>query len=623
MSRVQKIVAAVLVVLLLAAGYGLWATNDAGGAPVSRNSAIVVVGQDQNGVPVIDQHTLLIAQRLARYANTPDEQALAKQAVEIADRELDLAFAAALHHLESHPPPLNPQALQIQQRLSDVQKRLATDSASLKELNDQLAKVNDAAKPALQDRIDLAQSQVALEQDEVAAANEDLLQAGGNVHQRITQMQQDHEAAERAAASLPAPPPASGALSTLKGMVGEVREWSGLRKKQHWLNWARQHVTASADQLTAERQKIAAELTASKARVPEFSARAPAARSSAPAAAPAPPAAAAGSVAAPPAGSAASPTTLLELTKQIASEQHRLMLRDQRISARLRLADVYDKWDALIATQARAVLHQILVGATIVLAALLVLLCVDRWLERLLARAHIDRRQLGTLRSVIGVALQLIGILLILLVLIGVPGQIGTMLGIIGAGLTVALKDFIVAFIGWFVLMGRNGMRVGDWVEIKGVSGEVVELNMFHTVLLETGNWTDAGHPTGRRVTFTNSFAIEGHYFNFSTTGQWLWDELTIVVPYGRDPHAVADAILKEVTEATADDARQAEEEWRRASRGQRGSNLAVKPGIAIRPDSGGVGAQIVVRYVTRASERFALRARLYQSAVQLLTQHS
>jgi len=230
---------------------------------------------------------------------------------------------------------------------------------------------------------------------------------------------------------------------------------------------------------------------------------------------------------------------------------------------------------------------------------------------------------MATLRSVIGVALQLIGIVLILLVLVGMPGQIGTMLGIVGAGLTVALKDFIVAFIGWFVLMGRNGMRVGDWVEIKGVSGEVVELNMFHTVLLETGNWTDAGHPTGRRVTFTNSFAIEGHYFNFSTSGQWLWDELTVVVPYGRDPHAVADAILKEVTEATAKDSRQAQEEWRRASRGQRGGDISVQPGIAIRPDSGGVGAQIVVRYVTRASERYSLRARLYQSAVQLLAQRA
>ena len=207
--------------------------------------------------------------------------------------------------------------------------------------------------------------------------------------------------------------------------------------------------------------------------------------------------------------------------------------------------------------------------------------------------------------------------LLILFMLIGLPGQLGTMLGLAGAGLTVALKDFIIAFIGWFALMGKNGIRIGDWVEINGVSGEVVELSVFHTVLHETGNWTDAGHPTGRRVTFTNSFAIEGHYFNFSTTGQWLWDELTVVVPSGHDPQAIANALQKEVTEATAENARAAEQEWQAASRGTRGTTLSAKPGIAVRPAVGGV--EIAVRYVARASDRYFLRARLYQSAVKLL----
>jgi len=218
----------------------------------------------------------------------------------------------------------------------------------------------------------------------------------------------------------------------------------------------------------------------------------------------------------------------------------------------------------------------------------------------------------------VGVSCQLVGVVLILLVLIGLPGQIGTMIGLAGAGLTVALKDFIIGFLGWFVLMGKNGIRVGDWVEINGVSGEVVELGMLHTVLLETGNWTDAGHPTGRRVTFTNSFAIEGHYFNFSTTGQWLWDELSVTVPYDRDAYAVAEAIQKEVTAATADATRQAEAEWQRAARGRK-PGFTAQPGIAVRPASGGGGLEIAVRYVTRASERYALRQRLYQSAVQLL----
>jgi len=314
---------------------------------------------------------------------------------------------------------------------------------------------------------------------------------------------------------------------------------------------------------------------------------------------------------------AANSGSLLGVTRQIAADQHRLTLRDQRITARRRLADIYAQWDGLVGAEQRGVLHRCLQSAAIVLAALLLLLYADRWLERLLGRARIDRRQLATLRSVVGVALQIVAVAVILLMLVGVPGQLGAILGLVGAGLTVALKDFIVAFLGWFVLMGRNGMRLGDWVEINGVSGEVVELNMFHTVLLETGNWTDAGHPTGRRVTFTNSFAISGHYFNFSTSGQWLWDELSLLVPYDRDPHAVAEAIQKEVTAATAKDASQAEEEWRRASRGQRAVGFTAQPAIAVRPAAGGV--EIAVRYVTRASDRLALRGRLYQSAVQLL----
>ena len=79
-----------------------------------------------------------------------------------------------------------------------------------------------------------------------------------------------------------------------------------------------------------------------------------------------------------------------------------------------------------------------------------------------------------------------------LFIIFGMPTQTTTVLGLAGAGLTVAMKDFIVAFFGWFVLMGRNGIHVGDWVEINGVAGEVLEIGLLKTILLETGNWTDA-----------------------------------------------------------------------------------------------------------------------------------
>ncbi len=115
--------------------------------------------------------------------------------------------------------------------------------------------------------------------------------------------------------------------------------------------------------------------------------------------------------------------------------------------------------------------------------------------------------------------------------------------------------------------MGKNGIRVGDWVEINGVSGEVIEIGLLKTVLLELGNWTDTGHPTGRQVAFSNSFAMEGHYFNFSTAGQWLWDELEVTLPAAGDPYLLAEEIRKLVEHETEADSAQAAQDWERVTR--------------------------------------------------------
>jgi small-conductance mechanosensitive channel len=617
MSALQKIAAAVLLTMLAAVLYGAWATYQPPPLELSRQGATTGQGKTPSAVDptlAIDERTLLIAQRLGALATTPEELPHAQAAAQLADHELDLAFAAALRQLETRPPILSLEAQKIAARLQKSQKQLDSDQAQVAQLTAALAQAADSQKSALQDQLDLAKSQLELDQDEVEEGNQDLLQAGGNVHQRIQKMMQDHTAAQQRRTAIA--PAGADPLASLHGLAQRLREWLALRKKQRWLEYAAARATSSAAQLSAERQKQAAQLETSKDSVPELARHSKRAKAETDA----PVAAAANAT---PVASAATidNTALLTTTRQIAADQKLLTSLDQRISDRRQLAEVYGKWNDVVATQASTVLHAGLLSVAAVIGILLMLVFIDRWLESLLGRTKLDRRQLETLRSVVRVALQILSVIVILLVLIGLPGQLGTMLGIVGAGLTVALKDFIVAFIGWLVLMGKNGIRLGDWVEINGVSGEVVELGMFHTVLLETGNWTDAGHPTGRRVTFTNSFAIQGHYFNFSTSGQWLWDEVLVLVPYQRDPHPIADTIYKEVLEATAESSKQAEHEWQATVSGRRGATISAAPGISIRPAVGGV--EVAVRYVTRASERFGVRARLYKSAVEILGQNA
>jgi small-conductance mechanosensitive channel len=208
-------------------------------------------------------------------------------------------------------------------------------------------------------------------------------------------------------------------------------------------------------------------------------------------------------------------------------------------------------------------------------------------------------------------------VLFIVLIVFGPPNQLSTIIGLATAGLTVALKDFIVAFLGWFALMGRNGIHIGDWVEIEGVGGEVVEIGLLKTVLLEVGSSGGTGHPTGRRVSFVNNFAIEGHYFNFSTAGQWLWDELQISLPGASDPYQVAERINEIVARITEPDASEAEKDWERVTRQYGTRPFSAKPVAELRPAASGL--DLVVRYITRAPQRQEVKSRLFKEIVDLL----
>jgi small-conductance mechanosensitive channel len=302
------------------------------------------------------------------------------------------------------------------------------------------------------------------------------------------------------------------------------------------------------------------------------------------------------------------------------SERHKnLADLNKRIQDHRDLADVYANWLTVVESRQQSHTRDFIRSALLILLVVLGVYLAELATDRFFADFIPDRRRVRTLRVIVRFAVQAVGALLILLVVLGVPNQTPTILGLAGAGLTVAMKDFIVAFFGWFALLGRNGMRVGDWVEIQGVVGEVAEIGLMRTVLLETGNWNDAGHPTGRKVAFVNSFAIEGHYFNFSTAGQWLWDELEILVPSTENPYPILDAIQKLVTTATADNARLAEEEWKRATHRELIQSVSAAPAINLRPTSAGV--EVHVRYITRANERYAIRTKLYQDIVDLLHQ--
>jgi small-conductance mechanosensitive channel len=528
---------------------------------------------------LIDERPFRIAQRLSSLAETRDERDLAREAVRLADHSVDVAFTVAVLEAAEHPPKPTPQTRGIQARIDSLGRLVTEDSVRVARLTGAPGKAAAAADQAETDR-DLVSAQLDLHRGELEDAREDLIRAGGDPKGRIRQMVADHDSAEHAAAGTakPAQPDDSAGAGTRRsGLVGRIERWQALKTKQAVLDRARDQTTAGIPALTAQRQEFVQHM--SEVHVD-------------------------------------SAATLLTKTRHLSTDQKVLAGLTQRIEDQVSLLDVYSRWSTLVADQRQAALHSVLLDCVWLLLILLAAVGIGAWLDRIFARFAPERHRLQTLRMVTRFGIRGLAVVAAALILLGPPSQLATIIGLAGAGLTVALKDFIVGFFGWFALMGRNGIRVGDWVEINGVSGVVVEITPFHTVLLETGNWTDAGHPTGRQVTFNNTFAIEGHYFNFSTSGQWLWDEVEFELPTA-SASAMIESIRTQVTTETAENARQAELEWGRVSGGRGVSGFTAEPSIDVRPGPG--GTHVLVRYITRAQDRYKFRTRLNQVVVDLL----
>jgi small-conductance mechanosensitive channel len=307
----------------------------------------------------------------------------------------------------------------------------------------------------------------------------------------------------------------------------------------------------------------------------------------------------------------------IERLRQIGAQQNIQSILDDRLGAQQQLVALYRRWGEQVEIQRRIVVHLILQSLAWI-AAISIMVILAGWALQLgLEKVVRDPRQKQTLKTVLNLGMQLVGLLLILLTIFGVPRQTPTILGLATAGLTVVFQDFILAFCGWFVLMGPNGVRVRDWVEIDGVGGEVVQLGLFRTWLLETGNWTASGHPTGRRVSFLNGYAIRGKYFNFSTVGQWMWDEIKVSVPPGTDIHALLKGIYEATVKTTEADAKMAEMEWKRVTHEEGSPQFSAMPSVNLRP--GGAGVDIVIRYITRAGVRLETRNHLFAMIVELM----
>jgi small-conductance mechanosensitive channel len=543
-----------------------------------------------SGVPIrhgiVDQRPWQTAQTLAELAVSAEERELAREAERLADHEVDQAFAQSLRQASAEPRELKGEALALQKRVAELQVTVKEDQARVSALTAK-AGPNGSADMQAADDLELAKAQLNLDQSELSDSLEDLARDSGDQRGKIQQELTAREAemkkydAQVASGDGETAVVSSGEYTTL---ASQIAAWWAQRSRAQLIKQAEGLARADVAALTEDHARLEAEAKALESS--DAGAKKP------------------------------GPGRVKEL-ERMATQRYVLSVVNDRLGAQQQLVALYGKWGDQVELQHKMVIHLMLQSLGWIAGIVVLMLLVGWGLQVMLERMSRDIRQKRTMRTILNLATQVVGLVLILLVIFGMPRQMPTILGLATAGLTVVFQDFILAFCGWFVLMGRNGIRVGDWVEIDGTGGEVVEIGLFRTWLLETGNWTANGHPTGRRVSFLNGFAIRGKYFNFSTAGQWMWDEIKVNIPPGAESAALIQKIREAAVKATEDDATMAEAEWKRVTHEEGTPQFSPKPSVDVRP--AGNGVDIVVRYVTRAGVRLETRNRLFSAVVDLM----
>ncbi|MGC9347782.1 MAG: mechanosensitive ion channel family protein [Anaerolineae bacterium] len=190
-----------------------------------------------------------------------------------------------------------------------------------------------------------------------------------------------------------------------------------------------------------------------------------------------------------------------------------------------------------------------LIGSLIVI---LLTLIVNRIVRDALRKRFREADQATTLRMLIRNAVLVGASIVILMIWLGTGSSFTVAMGILGAGIAFASQEVIGSFSGFISIVGSSMYRIGDRVSIGEVTGDVVDISLLRTSLLEVGEWVKADQPTGRIVTIANRAVFSDPVFNYTKIWPYIWDEITIPITYNSDWRRALEIMLEHGEEYTA-----------------------------------------------------------------------
>jgi small-conductance mechanosensitive channel len=189
-------------------------------------------------------------------------------------------------------------------------------------------------------------------------------------------------------------------------------------------------------------------------------------------------------------------------------------------------------------------------------------------------------------------------------------GGLTVALGVAGAGIAFALQEVIASVAGWLAILFAGFYKTGDRVQLGGIKGDVIDIGILRTTLMELGQWVNGDLYNGRIVRIANSFVFKEPVFNYSADFPFLWDEITIPVKYGSDYQLAQEIFYKAAVELTGSYAAFSKGAWNKIVAKYLIEDASTEPMVNLVANDNWL--EYTVRYIVDYKKRRSLKNSLF-----------
>jgi small-conductance mechanosensitive channel len=242
--------------------------------------------------------------------------------------------------------------------------------------------------------------------------------------------------------------------------------------------------------------------------------------------------------------------------------------------------------------------------------ALLVIFAASKFAQRVAVQRIADSTKRYRARKAVALLGYFCALLALALVFSDQLGGLTVAFGVAGAGIAFALQEVIASAAGWVAISFGNFYSPGDRVQLGGIKGDVIDIGILRTTLMEVGQWVDGDLYNGRIVRVANSFIFKEPVFNYSADFPFLWDEIKVPIRYGSDWKLARKALMDVAEEVCGDYARQSKDAWSAAVRRYALEDARVEPMVTLVANDNWL--ELTARYITNYRTRRTVKDQLF-----------